>query len=134
MSNNLQEGVATGGGEPAAPYCRATASSNASVGSSVKLSAAERKSAKGNHLEKVAITISEVIKSSLQSMNPTSPVALSSKRSEAYLSREAEQTLNLKLKRQREAIEAPSFDQLSPWLQRKLKTSYANTLNLCNDF
>ena len=134
LSNNLQEGVATGGGEPAAPYCRVTASSNASVGSSVKLSAAERKSAKWNHLEKVAITISEVIKSSLQSMNPTSPVALSSKRSEAYLSREAEQTLNLKLKRQREAIEAPSFDQLSPWLQRKLKTSYVNTLNLCNDF
>ena len=134
LSNNLQEGVATGGGEPAAQYSRVSASSNASVGSSVKLSAAERKAAKGNHLEKVAMTISEVIKSSLQLMNPTSPVVLSSKRSEAYLSREAEQTLNLKLKRQRDAIEAPSFDQLSPWLQRKLKTSYAKTLDLCNDF
>ena len=72
LSNNLQEGVATGGGEPAPQYSRVSASSNASVGSSVKSSAAQRKAVKGNHLEKVAMTISEV--TSLQSMKPTSPL------------------------------------------------------------
>ena len=54
-------------------------------------------------------------------------------RNEAYLVREAEQTLNLKLKRQREAIESPSFVELSPWLQRKLRKSYATTLSECNE-
>lgn len=133
LSNNLSEGVATGGGEPAAQYSRSITSSNSTYGSAVKLSYSERKAAKGQHLEKVAMTISDVIKSSLESLNTTTPDEQSNKRSEAVIAREEEQRLNLKLKRQREAIEAPSFGDLSPWLQRKLKTNYSQTLNECND-
>ena len=98
LLNNLSEGVATGGGEPAAQYSRSITSSNSTYGSVVKLSYSERKAAKGQHLEKVAMTISDVIKSSLESLNTTTPDEQSNKRSEAVIAREEEQRLNLKLK------------------------------------
>ena len=134
LSNNLLEGVATGGGVAAEPYSRTVPST--SVGSAVKSSYSERKAAKGLQMEKVAATISEVLKTSLGPLIPEKAGSSdeSAARSTAYLVREAEQTLVLKQKRQREAIGAPSFDELSPWLQRKLKKSYATTLSESNDF
>lgn len=129
LSNNLSDGVATGGGE-AATYSRTTTV----PGSSVKLSHSDKKAARGQQLEKVTTAISDVIKSSLQSLNTPDTDGLSNRRTEAILVREAEHTLQMKLKRQRDAIEAPSFLELSPWLQRKLKVSYSQTLDLCNDF
>ena len=132
LSNSLSAGVATGGGEPAVPYSRSSTSST--TGSSVKLSHSDRKAAKGQHIEKIATTIGDVIKNSLQAINPTTPDNLSQKRAEAVLVREAEITLNLKLKRQREAIEADSFVTLSPWLQRKMRSSYSKTLSECNEY
>lgn len=132
LSNSLSAGVATGGGEPAVPYSRSSTSST--TGSSVKLSHSDRKAAKGQHIEKIATTIGDVIKNSLQAINPTTPDNLSQKRAEAVLVREAETTLNLRLKRQREAIEADSFVTLSPWLQRKMRSSYSKTLSECNEY
>lgn len=131
LSNSLSTGVATGGSEPAAPYSRSTTTST--TGSSVKLSNSERKAAKGQQIEKIATTIGDVIKNSLYAMNPQTPDSLSHKRAEAVLAREAETTLNLRLKRQRDAIEATSFVTLSPTLQRKLKASYSQTLSECNE-
>ena len=131
LSNSLSAGMATGGGEPAAQYSRST--TNSTNGSSVKLSHSERKAAKGQQIEKVATTIGDVIKNSLQAINPTTPDNLSHKRAAAILVREAETTLNLRLKRQREAIEAESFASLSPWLQKKLRSSYSQTLSECNE-
>ena len=69
LSNNLLEGVATGGGVAAEPYTR-TVSSTSSVGSAVKSSYSERKAAKGLQMEKVAATISEVLKTSLGPLIP----------------------------------------------------------------
>ena len=132
LSNSLSAGVATGGGEPAVPYSRSSTSST--TGSSVKLSHSDRKVTKGQHIEKIATTIGDVIKNSLQAINPTTPDNLSQKRAEAVLVREAETTLNLRLKRQREAIEADSFVTLSPWLQRKMRSSYSKTLSECNEY
>ena len=134
LSNTLSAGVATGGDDPATPYSRSATPSGISTGSSVKQSYQDRKASKGQHLDKVAGVIAEVLKKSLQSLNPSTPEELSKKRSSAYLEREAEQTLNLKLKRQREAIEAPSFGSLEVWLQDKMRASYANTLSQCNEF
>ena len=134
LSNNLLEGVATGGGAVPEPYTRSTISSSESTGSSVKSSYADRKSAKGMHMEKVAITIGEVLKTSLgpllQDRSGTSEQ--NSSRSEAIRLRDNEQILNLKLKRQREAIEAPSYSLLSSSLQTKLRECYENTLSECN--
>ena len=135
LSNTLQEGVATGGGTAAEPYSRSVVSSTPTSGASVKSSYAERKAAKGTQIDKVTSSISDVIKLSLGSILPEKSHSAehTAARAEAYLLREAEQTLNLKLKRQREAIEAPSFIELSPSLQRKLRKSYATTLSECNE-
>ena len=85
-------------------------------------------------MEKVAITIGEVLKTSLgpllQDRSGTSEQI--SSRSEAIRLRDNEQILNLKLKRQREAIEAPSYSLLSSSLQTKLRECYENTLSECN--
>ena len=78
------------------------------------------KAARGQQLEKVTTAISDVLKSSLQSLNTPDTDGLSNRRTEAILVREAEHTLQMKLKRQRDAIEAPSFLELSPWLQSQL--------------
>ena len=133
LSNTLSAGVATGGDDPATPYSRSAVPSANSTGSAVKQSYQDRKASKGQHLDKVAGVIAEVLKTSLHSLHPSTPEEQSKKRSAAYLEREAEQTLNLKLKRQREAIEAPSFGSLDVWLQDKMKASYANTLSQCNE-
>ena len=134
MSNNLVEGVATGGDTPPEPYSRSLASSQAS-GSSTKRTLTERKASKGAHFEKVAATIGDVIQKSLGSLQPEQSASseLATARTQAYLSRENEQTLEVKLKRQRETIEAPSFQELSPELQRQPKRSYAMTLRECNN-
>lgn len=134
LSNNLLEGVATGGGTVSEPYTRATNSSSVSTGSSVKSSYAERKSAKGMHMEKVAITIGEVLKTSLGPLlhDRIGTSEHTPSRSEAIRLRDNEQILNLKLKRQREAIEAPSYGLLSSWLQMKLRNAYETTLSECN--
>jgi hypothetical protein len=135
LSNTLQEGVATGGGAAAEPYSRSLVLSTPTSGTSVKASYAERKAAKGSQIDKVTSSITDVVKTSLISMLPEKSHSAehSAARAQAYLLRESEQTLTVKLKRQREAIEAPSFNELSPWLQRKLKSSYAVTLSESND-
>ena len=134
LSNNLVEGVATGGDTPPEPYSRSSASSQAS-GSSVKRTLTERKVSKGAHFEKVAATIGDVIQMSLGSLqsDQSGSSELATARTQAYLSRENEQTLEVKLKRQRETIEAPSFKELSPELQRQLKRSYSTTFRECNN-
>ena len=134
LSNTLSAGVATGGDDPATPCSRSATPSGISTGSSVEQSYQDRKASKGQQLDKVAGVIAEVLKTSLQSLHPSTPEECSRKRSSAYFEREAEQTLNLKLKQQREAIEAPSFGSLDVWLQDKMRASYANTLSQCNEF
>lgn len=128
LSNSLREGVATGGDSAPEQYTRSTVSSVS--GSSVKLSTTERKAAKGIHFEKVAATIGDVIQKSIGSLTSegSSSTELAAAKAKAYISKETELTLEVKLKRQRDALEAPSFQDLSPDLQRYLRRSYALTL------
>jgi hypothetical protein len=99
-------------------------------GSSVKLSAAERKAAKGVQFEKVAVTIRDVIQKSIGSLNSENSVAneLAAAKAQAYINKETEAMRKIKLKRQRDALEAPSFKDLSPELQRQVRRSYALSL------
>lgn len=128
LSNRLLEGVATGGDAPTEPYTRSNVSSVS--GSSVKASAAERKAAKGVHFEKVAATIGDCIQKSLGSLNSdgTGSNELLAAKAQAYIIRETELTLEVKLKRQRDAIEAVSFQELSPDLQRHMRKCYSATI------
>jgi hypothetical protein len=99
-------------------------------GSSVKASAAERKVAKGAHFEKVAATIGSVIQKSVASLASEGSGAndYTAAKAQAYIKKETELALDAKLKRQRDAIEAPSFMHLSPELQRHIKRCYVASL------
>ena len=111
LSNSLLEGVATGGDTAVEPYVRSTVSS--ASGSSVKSSAAERKAAKGVQYEKIAAAMGDVIQKSIGSLTSESSGIneFAAEKAQAYTNKEMRE---IKLKRQRDALEAPSFQNLSP--------------------
>lgn len=96
------------------PYVRSTVSS--ASGSSVKSSAAERKAAKGVQYEKIAAAMGDVIQKSIGSLTSESSGIneFAAEKAQAYINKETEAMREIKLKRQRDALEAPSFQNLSP--------------------
>jgi hypothetical protein len=121
LSNSLLEGVATNGDTAVEPYVRSTVSS--ASGSSVKSSAAERKAAKGVQYKKIAAAMGDVIQKSIGSLTSESSGRneFAAEKAQAYINKETEAMREIKLKRQRDALEAPSFQNLSPELQRQVE-------------